>query len=166
MSFEFDTSEFEARLAGLEHKAQEAFEKGVALAGMRVLRDAVMKVPTVPIDTGTLRGSMSVLVQNKLHHVNPTPKGHRKAAPKPATVGDAVLVPDEWVAQIGANTPYAAYLHEGTHLNFSNTGSGAKYLERALLDDPGLLLRIASKPFKDLLSGKSSGPEAPGGDTP
>lgn len=158
MSFDFDTSELERYFDQVADEAPAAFEKGAALAGMRVLRDAVMQAPTVPIDTGTLRGSMSVLVQNQHHHTNPAPGGHRsKATPTPATQGDAVLVPDEYVAQVGANTPYAAYLHEGTSLNFQNSDSGPKYLERALLDDPDRLMRIASKPFQDLLAEKAKG---------
>ena len=135
-TFRFDASQVSSRLAQLEGCLPKIAERAMALAALRLLRDSIMEMPTVPRETGTLRGSGSVMVQNK-HFMSADPVG---GSPTPATAGDAQIGPGEIVAQVGFNTPYAAYQHEGVRMDgthqvseYTEPGSGAKFLERPLL---------------------------------
>jgi hypothetical protein len=146
--FRFDASVVSSRLATLEACTAKVAERAMALAGLRLLRDSIMEMPTVPRDTGTLRGSGSVLVQNK-HFMSADPVGGN---PTPATAGDAKLGRGEIVAQVGFNTPYAAYQHEGVRMDgtrqvtdYTEPGSGSKFLERPLLQNAAAYKAIIGK---------------------
>ena len=93
-TFRFDASQVSSRLAQLEGCLPKIAERAMALAALRLLRDSIMEMPTVPRETGTLRGSGSVVVQNK-HFMSADPVG---GSPTPATAGDAQIGPGEIVA--------------------------------------------------------------------
>ena len=108
-----------------------AVKKGLARAGMMVLRDAVMEQARVPLDEGTLRGSGSV-------HVDGVPSG-TTAGMAPGGAGTPVTGPiaattatGAHEAVVGFNTPYAAHLHEHPEYNFQHAGTGGKFLSEKL----------------------------------
>lgn len=124
------SAEFEhlfSRLAGTIVPA--AAKKGMARAGMLVLRDSIMEEPMVPLDEGTLRGSGSV-------HVNGKPSGTSaefagivgtpNTSPIPASVSDDIE------SIVGFNTEYATRLHEHPEFEFQHEGTGGKFLEAKL----------------------------------
>lgn len=147
-SFRFDSSQFEASLQRLVRDVMpDAIKRGLGVAGMQLLNDAALETPTVPHDEGTLRGSGSVLVEGKLVGTSPSPRGKGTPATEDTTTGR----PGQFVAVIGFNTPYAAYLHEGVRLdgthtvaNWTEPSSGAKYLERKLLENRDLYFQIVA----------------------
>ena len=103
--------------------------KGMYRAGAALLRDVVRDTPTPPLDEGTLRGSHSVFVDGKLAQVAPDPSG----TGTPATQApQGAAKPNQVIATIGANTPYAARLHEHPEYDFQEPGSGGKWLETKL----------------------------------
>jgi hypothetical protein len=122
-------------LRRFENEFKRRVERGLAKAGMRCLRDCVMDMPTVPVDEGTLRGSGSVFVGNRL--VGTSEK--RGSGGTPATEIGATLARNNLTATIGFNTPYAAYQHEGHRADGSHSvteytepSAGPKFLENKL----------------------------------
>lgn len=122
----------------LTDKIIKAGERGAMKAALQLLNDATMEAPGVPLDEGTLRGSGSAFVNNKLVAVNPPEGGN----PTPATEDNEAIPEDAFVAVVGFNTPYAAYQHEGERRdgtrkvqNYSHSGTGAKFLERKMAEN-------------------------------
>lgn len=145
MSLKLDYREFDDRLKKLvEQSAPKAIEQGLGKAGGQWLNDAVMKRPTVPLKEGTLRGSGSVHVNGKF--VMESPHGKKgKANTGPTLKGKLDFV------QVGFNTPYAARLHEGINMNFSERGSGPKFLEQKMKERKKLYLRIIANSLKEAM---------------
>lgn len=119
-------------LAEYERRFLAGARRGLGQAGLAILADAVMDMPTVPLKEGTLRGSGSVFVDGKLLATSP-------GAGTPATDAGDLNRPGTLEALVGFNTPYAAYQHEGmrkdgTHVvrNYSEPSSGVKFLENKL----------------------------------
>lgn len=139
----FDTTDFDRKMQRLMARAiPEACEKGMGQAGMQLLNDAVMQAPTVPLDEGTLRGSGSVFVQNRLVQVSPF---HRTKG-QPATEYEELIPRESTVVVVGFNTPYAARLHEGVGIqNWSEPSSGKKYLESKLANNRDTYMKIAAE---------------------
>ena len=94
--------------------------KGAAIAGMQWIDDAVNKQPSVPLKEGTLRGSGSVHVKGK--YIGGI-KGEKDGTPNLGNVPHPKVL-----LTVGFNTPYAARQHEGVSFNFTEPGSGAKFL--------------------------------------
>ncbi len=141
-SFELDFTAFGDSMRKLQEQAlPDALERGLGKAGMQLLRDAAMEMPAVPHKEGTLRGSGSAFVRNKL--VGTTESMGKGGTP--ARDHDDPDDPSTMAVTVGFNTPYAAYQHEGvradgTHRvqNYSDDGVGAKFLEikmREFMDD-------------------------------
>lgn len=107
--------------------------RGLAKAAAALLRDAIRETPTVPLDQGTLRGSGSAFVGQK-HLIN---SPHKTAEDNPADSTAGLDVDDSNTgtieAIVGFNQPQAAWLHENPDLNFSEPGSGAKYIESKIV---------------------------------
>ena len=125
----FDTSDFDKKFEEITKKAiPELLEKGLGKAMLILLGDCIMETPTVPIKEGWLRGSGSIFVQNRLVAVSEAGK------PKYASQdhSEAIAI-SSLVGVIGFNAPYAAKMHEGVSLHFTDPASGAKYLESKLL---------------------------------
>ena len=140
------SGDFERRFRNIINNAVPALvRKGMTLAGMRLLEDAIMESPTVPIDEGTLRGSGSVFVGNA--HVgdsqnvggNPTPS-HDFA--------DEGEDHHQITATVGFNTPYAARLHEHPEFEFTNSDSGGKFLESKMTRNRDRYMRIVADTVK------------------
>jgi len=79
-------------------------ERGMWKAAGQCLNDCIIKTPTVPLKEGTLRGSGNTAVKIDRTKV---------------------------IGTVGLNTPYAARHHE-VKANFTEPGSGTKYLESKL----------------------------------
>jgi len=127
--FTLDFSDFAKKSKILLDKIlPEVAEKAMATAGMQLLNDAVMEVPTVPIKEGFLRGSGSVHVQNKLVYVSPYGKPG-----KAATTIDLPIKKGQITATAAFNTSYCARLHESIGFHFSEPSSGPKFLESKLI---------------------------------
>lgn len=122
----------------LTDAVSKAGERGTGKAASQLLNDATMEIPATPLEEGTLRGSGSAFVNNKLVAVNPPQGGN----PTPATEDNEPVPADMFVGVVGFNTPYAAYQHEGerkdgTHKvqNYTDSGAGAKFLEKKLVEE-------------------------------
>jgi len=72
---------------------------------------------------GTLRGSGSVFVENKLVGVS-----SRSKKGIPCTECSGPIPPGAITATVGFNTPYAARVHE-VPMKFTESSAGNKYLE-------------------------------------
>lgn len=122
---------FEQGMTELMKQVPAAAKKGLARAGIMVLRDSVMEEPMVPLDEGTLRGSGSV-------HVDGAPSGtSQNLAPsgKGEPVTGVLSAYDNLGIHevvIGFNTPYAAHLHEHPEYEFQHAGTGGKFLSSKL----------------------------------
>ena len=119
--------------SGLDKASQvirEAVERGMAKAGMAVLRDCVMDMPKVPHDEGTLRGSGSVHVEGR-YVFGSAELGQQGGTPNTDPFMES-KIHEGVVAAVGFNTPYAARLHEHPEYQFTETGTGGKYLETKL----------------------------------
>lgn len=115
----------------------EAGTKAVGAAGQQLLNDAVMEVPTVPIDTGRLRESGSVLVAGLTPFTSNQGKGTPNVdnpAPPPAR---------KFVAYVGYNTPYACVVHERP-MKFTDPSAGNKYLEAKMRAHAGEYAHVAA----------------------
>jgi len=126
------TKDFEYDLIAIEtQKVPALLEKGITLACVQWLKDCLEQVPTVPIDTGRLRSSGSVFVDNILKAkspevMRPVPRVH--GDPSPATTHVETLRPDKHVGIVGWNTEYAKKVHEAIETHFREPGSGALFL--------------------------------------
>lgn len=125
---------FERGLDDYLAQYKAAAKKGLARAGMLLLRDCVMDIPRVPLDEGTLKGSGSVFVGSDLVGTSESFAG-ATGKPTPATEYASSLDPNTLRATVGFNTPYAARLHEGVDFEFQHEGHGAKYLEQKLTEN-------------------------------
>ncbi len=121
-------------------KKMAAIEKGMGRAGLLLLGDASTETPKTPHDKGTLRGSGSVHVQNKLVGVSP-PEGDAS----PATDISEPLSQGTITVTVGFNTPYAARLHEHPEYQFKESGTGGKFLERPMAENAKLYLKEVAR---------------------
>jgi len=96
----------EAKLDKLGASYPEAVTRSAAAIGIAVLNDAINEVPTVPKDTGMLRGSGTFEVFGGAHW-----RGCK--------------------LQVGFNKTYAARVHQ-IPMNFRESGSGNYYLSSKL----------------------------------
>lgn len=133
-NFQIDTSRFRAGIQRLVNQAlPEQIVRGLFAAGTELLQDAREDIPRVPKKEGTLSASGSVTVL------------------RPGEVSELAetTTPGRYVAIVGFNTPYAAYLHEGMRqdgshvvMNWTLEGSGPKYLETPLLANRDRYIQI------------------------
>jgi hypothetical protein len=124
MNIEFNDKDFQNNIKRFIHEVLPSrIEKALAVGAMALHRDCIMVAPTVPFKEGWLRGSGSIHVNGAFYHESQEGKqGFANKDPE-GQKGEAI---------VGFNTPYAARMHEGVDYNFSETGSGAKYLESKL----------------------------------
>lgn len=128
---EFDFSEVEKRLKLLEHLTQQRAKQALEEIAKEVLTDSLTVPPTVPKRTGTLRASGSAFVNHKLVA---TTGGlfDMRGTPNTSSPGIVLSTPNKPVATIGFNTQYAAAMHERGPYDYTEPGSGRKYLESKL----------------------------------
>ena len=117
---------------------------GLGTAGMQLMNDCVMQIPTVPLREGMLRGSGSVHVENDLIGVSKDLLGNGTPA-----IGNVMnLTPNQLVAIIGFNTHYAAYMHEHPEFNFTTPGSGGKFMEIPMSVNKTLYIGIIARKIR------------------
>ena len=148
--FKLDLSEFEKLFKrATVQLVPEAAERGLGQAGLLLLGHAGTEEPLIPKVEGTLAGSWSLFVQNKLKKAGPdgAATDHKEAIGK-----------DEMMAVVGFNSPYAAYQHEGvrkdgTHVvkNYTLTGSGKKFLEQPLSNNRKYYMETVALEIKKAL---------------
>lgn len=127
---------FDQQLDRYMQALEDGARKGLARAGLLCLSDAVMDVPMVPLDEGTLKGSGSVFVGNELIGTSEQfASGNASAKPTPATQLVEQIPEGGLKAVVAFNTPYAARMHEGVTFEFSHSGHGAKFLEKKLVEN-------------------------------
>ena len=126
MTGQFTFGDFFGRFDKWDADTRARMKKGMGQAAIQALNDADMDDPRVPHQEGTLRGSGGAYVNGVA--IN-------KLGAEAAAAGEMPR-PDEVVAQVAFNSPYAAYQHEGmradgTHVvrEYSEEGVGAKFLE-------------------------------------
>jgi hypothetical protein len=134
-------------LVGLDladRKVREAARRGLGKAGIALMNMAVMNVPRVPIDEGTLRGSGSVHVNGTLLATSPNVGGKPTPNTSPLPRSGAEMIE----ATVGFNTPYAAHLHEHPEYDFTDSRSGGKYLETKMNSERDKLMSIAANEIR------------------
>jgi hypothetical protein len=146
MKLILDKTDFDRKMKRLVAQSIPAeLEQAMGQAGAQLLNDSVMQTPTVPLKEGTLRGSGSVFVQNKLKEVSP----FHKSKGTPAREDKRKIGENETLVVVGFNTPYAARLHEGVGIeHWSEPGSGKKYLETKLANNRSTYMKIAAARLK------------------
>jgi hypothetical protein len=136
----------------LRHTAS-GVERGLALAGSRILQDSILEIPAVPLEEGTLKGSGSVHVNGKFVEKSASVGGN--PTPNTDQIMSEIKLRDTMSALVGFNTPYAAYQHEeerqdGTHkvTNYTHSGSGGKFLEKKLFGNASRYLEIVARTLR------------------
>ena len=125
----FDTRQFDDRMREFRRRIMTGYVKGMARALGQLLSDCTMEPPTTPKDTGTLRGSGSYFVNNKLiATTEEASAGDPEANPTPATTDSVALDPNKVIGRAGFNTSYAKKVHE-VPMNFQEPDAGNKYME-------------------------------------
>lgn len=150
-------ADFLRGLSLADRAVRAAAERGIAKACMRLLRDATIQMPAVPLDEGTLRGSGSVHVNGEFKKASPNAGGQ----PTPNTDNIPAQIGDAIVASVGFNTDYAAAQHEGFRTgpdgriiefhNYTHSGTGAKFLERPMAENTEQYLGIVAREIKGVL---------------
>lgn len=135
------STDFLSEFNMLDKRVQKAAQAGMAKAGMALLQDAVMDIPKVPHDEGTLRGSGSVHINGKLKSTSTGMSDGGSPTPFEGQIGSDDK-PDAVIGRVGFNTPYAARLHEGVDFHFHEEGTGAKFLERKQAEKGDEYLKI------------------------
>ena len=135
MASNVDTSQVEAGLQRWGYAVREALAEGLGRGGAQLLNDAVQEIPTVPLESGYLRGSGSVFVNGKL--VTTSPQGVAGGSPA-ISDDDPARGRAEVICRVGFNTVYAAVQHEGRWetgplagveiAHYTEPGSGRYYL--------------------------------------
>lgn len=119
--------------------------EGLAKAGLQLMQDAAVEIPSAPILSGNLRQSGSVFIGQELFGTSKDQGGLAGEVSRTRLIGGPVGEPNTSgpgiveeqgtiVASVGFNTPYAARWHE-QEANFSAPGAGTKYLESKMVQN-------------------------------
>jgi hypothetical protein len=148
MEIVFDSSDFRKKFGRIVETAIPSLvEKGVGRAMLDLMNDCVMEVPTVPLKEGWLRGSASVFVQNKfITDSTNLPKAKTGKAIKSYVENIAA---NRFVGLIGFNTSYAAKVHEGVDMHFTEPSSGPKYLEIKMVSKRDVYMQVIANTIKE-----------------
>ncbi len=134
-----------------EARVFDAAKKGMALAGLALLADAIQRQPTVPYREGTLRGSGSVAVEGAVTATS-RDLGLTKGDPESTGAGSIGRGRNEIVALVGFNMPYAANLHfikpPG---GFSEPSAGTNYLFGKMASYNKLYYGLVAKSIREVL---------------
>lgn len=133
-TFEFDFEPMRKGLNALMELPESAMAAEAAKpVAEEFLSDTLKLIPTVPMDTGRLRGSGSVFIDGKLAMVS-AKLGYSSSEGTPLeAIGSEGKQKDGSVITVVYNTPYAAAVHEmPATTNWTTEGSGAKYIENTL----------------------------------
>ncbi len=123
-----DVSSFVSRAAALSRglATGEAVEGALLAAGKQLFEDCYTVSPTVPLNTGALRGSGSLHVNGKLVATGADMGYLRTFTARGADRGSRGSV------VVRFDAPYAAIVHESVNMRFRYPGSGAKFLSSKL----------------------------------
>lgn len=141
-SMSVDAAEFLKSLDLLDKKTFAAVETGMAQACMSMWNDAVMQEPTAPLLVGNLRGSATVAINGKVIGGGP------RRAPTGFATG---IKAGEMIGEVIFNTEYAAHLHEHPEYQFTEPGSGGKWLEQKSVQNERKYLSIMVSVIKRML---------------
>lgn len=145
MSLIFDTSDFDRKFKRIVEKAiPDSVERGIGKAMLQLMNDCIMENPTVPLLEGWLRGSGSAFVQNKF-----VGDSSARYKDKFACKSHQESLGNNMIGMVGFNTPYAAKLHEGVGLHFTEPSAGPKYLESKLMRNKNRYMKIVANTVKD-----------------
>ena len=97
----------------------DLFKQGLMQAVLQLYDDSMHHFPAVPLKEGPLRASASAFVQNELVKV-----WGPEANPSHITE----IGPDEYLAVLGFNIPYAERQHEHQYQHYTTPGTGSQYL--------------------------------------
>jgi hypothetical protein len=147
--FTLDFSNFAKGIARLKDITPEIAERAMAKAAMALMNDCIMQIPTVPLREGWLRGSGSIFVDNKFIAESGAgiPGMAAKAISEP-------IGPGQIVGVCAFNTPYAAHVHEGIDMHFTEPSSGPKYLESKLISNKQTYFQVIANSIKEDLDKK------------
>jgi hypothetical protein len=147
MEIIFDASDFNEKFGRIAKTAIPSLvEKGIGRAMLDLMNDCVMEVPTVPLKEGWLRGSASIFVQNRFMSTSESlPMAKAGKAIRSYTEN---IASGKFVGLIGFNTPYAAKMHEGVDLHFSEPSSGAKYLESKMISKRDVYMQVIANTIR------------------
>lgn len=100
--------------------------EAMEIAALALAQDAVDQAPSVPVDTGNLRGSWAVYVNGNI-----IASGNKADAPAKIASGGKIS------AGVAFSADYALYQHEGIHFKHrkSSPTPGAKFLEVKLISN-------------------------------
>ena len=147
MQIHFDDSDFQDKLNKIVRTVfPERVEKGLGVAMLDLLNDCIMETPTVPIKEGWLRGSGSIFVQNRLAKTSVNLGRGKSKYENTNYIGN--IKKGNYEGVIGFNAPYAARMHEGIDLNFTEPSSGAKFLESKLVRKRDVYLKDIADTIK------------------
>lgn len=128
------TNDFEGAFLAITGRMVEGARQGMGLAVNQLMDDAINELNRVPLEEGTLRGSVAAFVDGQRVGVAPNVGGN----PTPPTEDPAGAAPnaDEIRGTVAFKNEYAAFQHEGqredgSHKveNYSHAGTGTKFLE-------------------------------------
>jgi hypothetical protein len=146
-TLKFDTKDFDMKFNAMNDRVRAGILKGLGLAGEQLMNDSADQIPETPEDTGALKSSGSVYVDNRFHKVSKNVwHGHTRwrtsengnlfgkdyrERPEPYT---GILSDPKGkgnTATILFNKSYAAHWHENWPRSgrFHHVGSGIKYME-------------------------------------
>lgn len=136
MKFTIDSKEVSKNFQTLTRLFPFAFKRSQGAMGLAIVQDAFTIAPTVPLDTGFLRGSWSVHVGNE----------------KIGGPGDGSVSEQYGVTTIAFNAKYAAAVHEGLapkgNKKPSLAGSGGGFLGDKMIGGKERHKAIFAREFK------------------
>jgi len=149
---ELDCEDFLIDMNKLKTSIKPASEKASGDTGMMILYDAIHKTPQVPVWDHLLRGSGIVYVDNNFYDFSKWGNIDAESIAARSRSPGASLAPDETVASITFNKPYAALWHEREPKHgFTWREAGSKYLESKITIYVREYVANAAKVFVDEL---------------
>lgn len=128
-------------------------ESGLIKAGIEIRRDMDKTSPTIPIDTGNLRASFTMVTRNTVQSPESSElKGkeiqeHSQFVEQLKTKTSNSNKP---ILLMGFSANYAVYVHENLKAKFQRPGSGAKFFESALWRNAARVMEILRNELKKL----------------
>lgn len=129
-----------------------ATKRGMKVAVQELIRDTLEQPPTIPLEEGDLRGSVSGFVGEEL--VETTQSLFPNADGTPARTLESIEGPSAITGTVVVNKPYAERLHEHPEYRYKTPGSGGKYLESKIVVNHAKYMRFINSEVARALVGK------------
>lgn len=163
----FDDKKFRIGLKKIALKrVPAAATKGMGMAALQLMGDAILVEPTIPLKTGRTRGSGTAFAQNKFvgdsqEHVLPR-EGQIKGRPTPDRSFKTPITSNSIVGIVLFNTEYAWRIHELQPINwasrratpFHEPSADIKWLEAKLVAFGKQYFKIIAKEVQSSLGGR------------